>query len=252
MEKHGVKFARQMVPSKFEHTESGQVRVFVNDAEFGVYDTVLMAVGRTGCAGWLNCKAAGLDFKESNGKLTCNEADQTSVPHIFAVGDVIDGKPELTPVAIQAGRTLVKRLFARSTKLMDYTDVATAIFTPIEYGAVGYTEEDAKKAVGNDKVKVYHCTAVPLEWNLNDDRKDQQGYMKLIVDKTASEKVLGVHILGPNAGEVIQGLSVAIKAGVTKEHFDDCVGIHPTFAESYTTMTEEKVEGSALPTKGGC
>jgi len=252
MEKHGVKFARQMVPSKFERTESGQVRVFVKDAEFGVYDTVLMAVGRTGCAGWLNCKAAGLDFKESNGKLECNEADQTSVPHIFAVGDVIDGKPELTPVAIQAGRTLVKRLFAGSTKLMDYTDVATAIFTPIEYGAVGYTEEEAKKAVGNDKVKVYHCTAVPLEWNLNDDRKDQQGYMKLIVDKTASEKVLGVHILGPNAGEVIQGLSVAIKAGVTKEHFDDCVGIHPTFAESYTTMTEEKVEGSALPTKGGC
>jgi len=252
MEKHGVKFAREMVPSRFERTETGQVKVFVKDAEYGVYDTVLMAVGRTGCAGWLNCKAAGLDFKESNGKLVCNEADQTSVPHIFAVGDVIDGKPELTPVAIQAGRTLVKRLFAGSTKLMDYTDVATAIFTPIEYGAVGYTEEDAKKKLGNDKVKVYHCSATPLEWNLNDERSGELGYMKVIVDKTAGEKVVGTHILGPNAGEVIQGLSVAIKAGATKEHFDDCVGIHPTFAESYTTMTEEKVEGSALPTKGGC
>jgi len=182
----------------------------------------------------------------------CNEADQTSVPHIFAVGDVIHGKPELTPVAIQAGRTLVKRLFAGSTKLMDYTDVATAIFTPIEYGAVGYSEDDAKKALGADKVKVYHCSASPLEWNLNDERSSDMGYMKVIVDKSASEKVLGIHILGPNAGEIIQGLSVAMKAGITKEHLDDCVGIHPTFAESYTTMTEEKTEGSALPTKGGC
>ncbi|CAE7696862.1 SEP1 [Symbiodinium sp. KB8] len=99
---------------------------------------------------------------------------------------------------------------------------------------------------------VYHCTAQPLEWNLNSERKDDMGYMKLIVDKEEKEKVVGVHILGPNAGEIIQGLSVAIRCGVTKEHFDDCVGIHPTYAESYTTMTEEKTEGSALPTKGGC
>lgn len=135
---------------------------------------------------------------------------------------------------------------------MDYTDVATTVFTPIEYGCVGYSEEDAIKALGKEKVKVYHCTAQPLEWNLNDERKDDLGYMKLVVDKESKEKVVGVHILGPNAGEIIQGLAVAIRCGVTKEHFDDCVGIHPTFAESYTTMTEEKTAGSKLPTKGGC
>lgn len=252
MEKHGIKFASEMVPSKFERTESGQVKVFVKDSVFGVYDTVLMAVGRTGCAGWLNCQAAGLEFKASNGKLLCNEADQTSVPHIFAVGDVIDGKPELTPVAIQAGRFLARRLFGCSTKLMDYRDVATAVFTPLEYGAVGYSEEDAKKKLGDERVKVYHCTASPLEWNLNPERSGDTGYMKVVVDAAENEKVVGVHILGPNAGEVIQGLSVAIKAGFTKEHLDDCVGIHPTFAESYTTMAELKQEGSALPTKGGC
>jgi len=251
MEKHGIMFVRGTTPSRFEKTESGQVRVFVKDAEFGVYDTVLMAVGRTGCAGWLNCKAAGLEVKESNGKLVCNN-EQTSVPHIHAVGDVIDGKPELTPVAIQAGRLLSRRLFGGSTKLMDYSDIATAVFTPLEYGTVGYSEEDAKKALGAERVKVYHCTAIPLEWNLNSERSDDQGYMKVIVDLASSEKVIGVHILGPNAGEVIQGLSVAVKAGCTKEHLDDCVGIHPTFAESYTTMTELKEEGKGLPTKGGC
>lgn len=248
MENHGIKFAREMVPSKFEKTESGQVKVFVNDTEYGVYDTVLLAIGRTGCAGQLNLSAAGLE--EKNGKLICNEADQTSVPHIHAIGDVIDGKPELTPVAIQTGRLLVKRLFAGSTKLMDYTDVATAVFTPIEYGAVGYSEEDAKKKLG-DRAKVYHCSAVPLEWNCNNERANDTGYMKVIVDTQEKEKVVGVHILGTNAGEVIQGLSVAIKAGFTKEHMDDCVGIHPTFAEAYTTMTEIKT-GDALPTKGGC
>jgi len=251
MEKHGVKFAREMVPSKFEKLPSGQVKVYVKDAEYGVYDTVLMAVGRTGCAGWLNCKAAGIEFKESNGKIVCKE-EQSNVPHIYCVGDVVDGKPELTPVAIQAGRILARRLFGGSTKLMDYTDVATAVFTPIEFGTVGYSEDDAIKKFGKDRLKVYHCTAMPLEWNLNHERSEDAGYMKVIVDLEAKEKVIGVHILGPHAGEVIQGLAVAVKAGCTKEHIDDCVGIHPTFAEAYTTMDQVKTEDSKLPTKGGC
>merc|ERR1719471_1305146 len=159
-----------MTPSKFEKMADGKVKVFVNDKEFGIYDTVLMAVGRTGCAGWLNVGAAGLAFNEKNGKLTVNEAEQTSVEHIFAVGDVIDGKPELTPVAIQAGRFLARRLFGGAKKLMDYTDVATAVFTPIEFGTVGYSEDDAKAKLGKDKIKVYHTIAMPLEWNLNSHR----------------------------------------------------------------------------------
>ncbi|CAJ1447092.1 unnamed protein product [Effrenium voratum] len=252
MEKHGVNFAREMVPSKFEKTDDGKVKVFVKDAEYGIFDTVLMAIGRTGCAGQLNLEAAGLPYNAKSGKIDVNDGDQTSVPHIFAIGDVIEGKPELTPVAIQAGKLLCRRLFGGATKKMDYTDVATTVFTPLEYGCVGYSEEEAKQSLGKDRVKVYHASAQPLEWNLNSERKEDMGYMKLIVDKDEKEKVKGIHVLGPNAGEIIQGLAVAIRCGVTKEHFDDCVGIHPTFAESYTTMTEEKTEGSALPTKGGC
>merc|ERR1719387_2376569 len=140
MENHGIKFAREMVPSKFEKTESGQVRVFVNDKEYGVYDTVLVAIGRTGCAGTLNLKAAGLEYNK-NGKIVVSESEQTSVPHIYAIGDTAEGKPELTPVAIQTGRLLVKRLFGGSKKLMDYTDVAPAVFTPIEFGTVGLSED---------------------------------------------------------------------------------------------------------------
>lgn len=253
MEKHHVKFAREMTPSKFEKMPNGQVKVFVNDREYGIYDTVLMAVGRTGLAGTLNVQAAGLQHLEKNGKLVVNDQDQTSVPHIYAVGDVCDEKPELTPVAIQAGRLLVKRLFSSATKVMDYTDIATAVFTPIEYGTVGLSEEDAKKQLGAGNVKVYHTIAQPLEWNISAERatSKDQGYMKVICDKSKDERVVGAHILGPNAGEVVQGLAVALKCGVTKAHLDDTVGIHPTFAESYTTMVEEKVEGKALE-KANC
>mmetsp|Transcript_78796 Transcript_78796/g.213344 ORF Transcript_78796/g.213344 Transcript_78796/m.213344 type:complete len:483 (+) Transcript_78796:68-1516(+) len=252
MEKHGVKFARGMVPDKFEKTADGRTKVFVNGEVFGEYDTVLMAIGRTGCAGWLNLKAAGLEFDEKDGKVVCTN-EQTKVPHIYAIGDVIKGLPELTPVAIQAGRLLVSRLFGGSTKTMDYTDICTTVFTPLEYGTLGYNEEEAREKVKT--VKVYHCTAMPLDWNTNHERSEagDSGYMKFIVDTSQNEKVIGVHILGPNAGEVIQGLGVAMKAGFTKENIDDCVGIHPTFAESYTTMDVVKEEGAqAKPDKGGC
>jgi len=249
MERKGTKFARGMVPSKFEKTADGQVKVFVNDKEFGVYDTVLMAIGRNGEATKLNLEAAGIATTKS-GKVEAKD-EVTSVEHIFAVGDVVEGKPELTPVAIQAGRRLVKRLFAGSKQLMDYTDVATAVFTPIEYGCVGMTEDEAKEKL-KDNCVVYHAVQQPLEWNLSHERKDDQGYIKIIVDKSQNEKVVGAHLLGPHAGEMVQGLAVAIKAGFTKENLDDCVGIHPTFAEAYTTLTEIKTEGSKLPTKGGC
>jgi len=253
MAKHGVNFAQNMVPSKFEKLPSGQVKVFVNDKEYGVFDTVLMAVGRTGLAGQLNLKAAGIDYLEKNGKVQVNEKDQTKVEHIYAIGDVIDGKPELTPVAIQAGRLLARRLFGGATKIMDYTDVCTTVFTPIEFGTVGLNEEEAIKKLGKERVKVYHTLATPLEWNLNSERAadGDQGYMKFICDKAENEKVVGAHILGPNAGEVTQGLGVAIKAGFTKTTLDDTVGIHPTFAESFCNSLEEKVAGEEL-SKAGC
>lgn len=250
MEKHGCKFARGMVPEKFEKTPEGAVKVFVDGKEYGVYDTVLLAIGRTGCAGWLNIEAAGLTSTKS-GKIHANK-EQTSVPHIYGIGDVLEGYPELTPVAIQAGRLLANRLFNGATKLMDYDNIATTVFTPIEYGCVGLNEEEAEAKLGKDGMIIYHAFAKPLEWNLNHERADDMGYIKVICDKKQNEKIVGMHILGPNAGEMIQGLGVAIKCGVKKEDLDDTVGIHPTFAESYTTLTEVKQEGKTLDGPGGC
>mmetsp|Transcript_46059 Transcript_46059/g.81021 ORF Transcript_46059/g.81021 Transcript_46059/m.81021 type:complete len:485 (+) Transcript_46059:72-1526(+) len=252
MEKHGVKFAREMVPSKFEKMETGQVKVYVKDEVYGIYDTVLVAIGRTGCAGWLNLEAAGVTYDKKSGKISAGPDESTNVPHIFAVGDVIKDMPELTPVAIQAGRLLVQRLFAGKTKMMDYTDIATTVFTPIEFGTVGYSEADAIEKLGKDRIVVYHANAKPLEWNLSEEREEDKGYFKVVCDKESNMKVVGAHVLGPNAGEVIQGLGVAIKAGFTKEHLDDCVGIHPTFAEAYTTLTEIKVDDKGPAATGGC
>merc|ERR1719230_935807 len=199
MEKHGTKFARGMVPSKFEKTADGKVRVFVEDKEFGIYDTVLMAIGRSGCCNQLNLEAAGVEYKKENGKIHCTEEDGTNVPSIFAIGDVGEGRLELTPTAIKAGRLLAARLFNGAKKLMDYLDIATTVFTPLEYGTVGYSEEDAKKELGDARVKIYHTYAKPLEWNTSPARSDNNGYMKVICDTEKNEKVVGIHILGPNA-----------------------------------------------------
>jgi len=251
MERKGIKFVRGDVPSGFVK-EGDRTKVFVRDKEFDTYDTVLLAIGRTGCAGWLNLEAAGVEYLPRDGKIAPNDLEQTNVPHIYCVGDVILGKPELTPVAIQAGRLVSARLFNGASKKMDYTDIATTVFTPLEYGAVGYSEEEAIEKIGKDKIIVYHGYGKHLEWNLNHERADDMGYFKVICDKTKDERVVGMHILGIHAGEMIQGIGVAIKAGFTKAHLDDCVGIHPTFAEGYTTLTEVKEEGKELEAKGGC
>mmetsp|Transcript_50715 Transcript_50715/g.80401 ORF Transcript_50715/g.80401 Transcript_50715/m.80401 type:complete len:484 (-) Transcript_50715:88-1539(-) len=251
MEKKGCKFIRETVPSKFEKTADGKVKVFVNDKEFDIYDTVFVAIGRTGCGSWLNLEAVGIPY-DKNGKITVNKDDSTNVPSIFGIGDICAGVPELTPVAIQAGRLLVNRLFGGKTKLMDYVNICTTVFTPIEYGTVGYSEEEAIKVKGKDNIKIYHALAKPLEWALNDHREGDYGFFKVITDKTQNEKVIGCHILGPNAGEVIQCLGVAILAGCTKEHLDDCVGIHPTFAEGLTTLSDEKVDGKEVAPPAAC
>merc|ERR1712070_1348634 len=185
-----------------------------------------------------------MGYTAKDGKIKCNNEDQTNVPHIYCCGDVIAGRPELTPVAIQAGKTIVKRLFGSSKKLMDYEKIATTVFTPLEYGCIGLCEEDAVAKFGYDKLKIYHSFARPLDWNVS--KREQDGFIKIICDKENDEKVIGIHILGTNVGEMTQGLGVAIKAGFTKEMLDDTVGIHPTFAEAICNMHEEKIDGAPL------
>merc|ERR1711941_111870 len=117
---------------------------------------VLNAIGRQATSVKLNLAAAGVEFNERDGKIAINENEQTNVPHIYCVGDAALGVPELTPSAVQAGKLLAERLFSGSTTLMNYRNIATTVFTPLEYSAIGFSEEDAIAQFGDENIEVYH------------------------------------------------------------------------------------------------
>jgi pyruvate/2-oxoglutarate dehydrogenase complex dihydrolipoamide dehydrogenase (E3) component len=126
---------------------------------------------------------------------------------------------------------------------MDYDQVPTTVFTPIEYGCTGLAEEDAIAKYGEENIETFHSFFKPLEWQVP-HKQDNACYMKMICNKLDSFRVIGFHVLGPNAGEVNQGVGVAIKCGATKEDFDNTVGIHPTIAEEMTTLDVTKSSGA--------
>jgi len=168
----------------------------------GEYDTVLFAIGRYAVTKGIDLEKAGV-IAESNGKIKAADDEQTNVENIYAIGDVIYGKLELTPVAIKAGALLSKRLFGGETEKMDYVNVPTTVFTPLEYGSVGYSEEDAKKKFGEDAIRTYHTEFKPLEWSYHKTgRPDVDCYVKVLVNTTDNNRVVGFHICAPNAGEV--------------------------------------------------
>eukprot|EP00054_Salpingoeca_dolichothecata_P009398 m.53006 g.53006 ORF g.53006 m.53006 type:complete len:505 (+) comp18341_c0_seq1:186-1700(+) len=253
MESHGTKFIRSATPSKLEKRPDGKITVVFSgkDTEESedVFDTVLFAIGRDPCVN-IGLEKAGVKLHEKSSKITTNEADQTNIEHIYAIGDVSHGRLELTPTAIKAGELLAARLYGQSTKLMDYVNIPTTVFTPLEYGTIGYPEEQAIEKFGNDNIEVFHATFQPLEYTVA-KREANACYVKLICDKSDSLRVVGFHLLGPNAGEATQGFGLAFKLGATKEHFDDLVGIHPTNAEVFTTLNITKSSGVDA-TKSNC
>lgn len=247
MEDHGVKFRKGVVPSKLAKTPDGKIEVTFSDGTSGVYDTVFAAIGRSADTQKLGVENISLKVNAKNGKIP-TKYEQASVPNVYAIGDVMDGCPELTPVAIQAGRQLARRLFNGSTAPMDYKNICTTVFTPIEFGTVGYNEDDAKDKFGSSNVEVYHSNFTPLEWSLSEHRK-HPAFAKVIVSKE-DDAVLGIHYLGPHAGEVTQGFGVAMKKGVTYTDLLDTVGIHPTSAEVLTDLTVTKSSGQSADAKG--
>jgi thioredoxin reductase (NADPH) len=232
MANQGVKFIRKAVPISITLNNEGQkvVRYKQGEDEIeDVYDTVLFAIGRSADTKGLNLEAVGVETA-SNGKVKAKDNDQTTVENIFAIGDCCHGRIELTPTAIMAGRLLAARLFKGATREMSYKYVPTTVFTPIEYGCCGYSEEDARETFGNDNIVAYGSIYKPPEWSMNYNRQTKT-YAKVVVNKADSNKVVGFHYFGPNAGEVTQGFAVAILKGITKEDLDLTVGIHPTMAE---------------------
>jgi thioredoxin reductase (NADPH) len=164
---------------------------------------------------------------------------------------VLQKTPELTPVAIQAGLYLARRLFGGSKELMDYQNVCTTVFTPIEYSCVGMSEDDALEKYGEDNIDVYQREFTPLEWATSPARGHSTAYAKVVVDRKSQDRVLGIHYVGPNAGEVMQGYGVAMKQGVTFKQLVETVGIHPTSSEEIVTMTITKRSGEDS-SAGGC
>lgn len=205
------------------------------------FDTVLFAIGRKAQTDHLNLEKIGVEVDAESRKIIgINE--QSSVPHIYAIGDCLQGKPELTPVATKAGKLLANRLFGNSRLQMDYVNVPTTIFTPLEYGCVGMSEEKAIETYGENDIEVYHAFFKPLEYTIL-ERTASQCYIKVICIKNKHEKVVGIHIFGPHAGEITQGFAVAMKYGLTKEVLDQTVGIHPTCAEEVVKLNITKRSG---------
>merc|ERR1712106_1221281 len=249
MEDHGVNMIRECVPTSIERIEEGspgKVKVYAKYKDGTEYvdefNTVIFAIGRDACTGNIGLDKVGVQLNPKNGKVLADAKEQTSVPNIFAIGDVLDDKPELTPVAIQAGKLLARRLCGVSEGLTDYVNICTTVFTPLEYGCCRLSEEEANDKYGEGDIEVYHQSFWPLEWTVA-HRPDNSCYCKLICSKSQNEKVVGFHYLGPNAGEVTQGFGIALKMGATKTDFDNLVGIHPTTAENFTTMEITKSSG---------
>lgn len=252
MRNHGTKFIRPAEPTKVEKLDNGQLKVTYKTCDGlkeDTYDTVLWAVGREADTRGLGCDKAQVKINPTNQKIIVRH-EQTSTPHIYAIGDCIDGYPELTPVAIQAGRLLARRIYGGSTIPMDYTFVPTTVFTPLEYGCCGYSEEEAIKKFGANNIEVYHAFFQPLEFTVP-HRPENECYAKLIVNKDDFNRVIGLHILGPNAGEITQGYAVAIKIGATKQDFEQTIGIHPTVSEEIILLRITKSSGEN-PQKTGC
>lgn len=257
METHGVKFIKKFVPTSVEQLEAGtpgRLKVVAKSTESDTiiedeYNTVLVAVGRDSCTKNIGLEKIGVKINERNGKVPVNDEEQTNVPHVYAIGDILDGKLELTPVAIQAGRLLARRLYGGSNAKCDYINVPTTVFTPMEYGCCGYSEDKALEIFGEESLEVYHTLFWPLEWTVP-GRDNNTCFLKVICNKLDNERVIGFHILGPNAGEITQGFAAAMKCGLTKEKLNETIGIHPTCAETFTTLEVTKSSGGDISQKG--
>lgn len=214
-----------------------------------IFDTILFAIGRKAQTDDLNLEKIGVKIDAVNRKII-GENEQSSVPNIYAIGDCLKDKPELTPVAIKAGKLLAQRMFGNSKIQMDYNNVPTTVFTPLEYGCVGLSEEVAIDLYKKDRIEIYHAFYKPLESAIT-EAETSQCYIKIICLRDHPQKVLGLHITGHHAGEIVQGFATALKCGMTKENLDQTVGIHPTTAEEIIKLNITKRSGKS-PVVTGC
>ncbi|MEB3342704.1 glutathione-disulfide reductase [Okeania sp.] len=230
MVKHGINFRTRTNVEKIEKVPEGlKVHLSGENAEPLIVDTFLCATGRKPNLAGLNLENAGVET--INGAVAVSNNCRTTQPNIYAVGDCID-KANLTPVAIAQGRAFADTEFGNIPRAISLENIPTAIFSNPEGGTVGLSEAEAREKFG-DSVKCYHAKFRPMYHTFTG--AEEKVMVKLVVE-TNTDKVLGVHIVGKDAGEIIQGMAIAVNMGATKAEFDRTVGIHPSTAEEFVTL----------------
>lgn len=228
--KRGICIMRETVVRSIERVEGG-LSVRLAGGEMLETDVVLFATGRTPNSTNLGLENVGIAVDKA-GAIPVNSFSETNVPNIYAVGDVTN-RINLTPVAIAEARAVAETLFHNNPIEMSHENVPSAVFCQPPVGSVGLTEAQAREKYG--KIDVYRARFRPMKNTLSG--RDERTMMKLVVDRVTT-KVVGVHMVGPDAPEIIQGVAIAVQCGATKAQFDRTVGIHPTAAEEFVTMRE--------------
>jgi glutathione reductase (NADPH) len=231
MSKRGVKIVCGKTVRAVQCTQDTSTVKLSDDSSVEV-DKVMFALGRRPNVAGFGLEAAGVHLADNRG-IAVDPLSQTSVPHIYAVGDVTN-RVNLTPVAIREGHAFADTVFGGKPTAVDHTNVPTAVFSEPEVGAIGLTEAQACDRLA--KVDVYKTSFRPLKMTLA--ARDMRAFFKLVVDGE-SDRVVGCHIVGPDAGEMIQLVGIAVKMKATKAEIDEVMAVHPTAAEELVTLREK-------------
>ncbi len=233
MAAEGPSLHTHSVPKEVVKEKDGSITLYFENGESHNTDVLIWAIGREPTTDAINLAAAGVETN-NRGFIKVDEYQQTNVPGIYCVGDIMEGGIELTPVAVKAGRQLSERLFNNKPDAkMDYKLVPTVVFSHPPIGTIGLTEAEAIEQYGEENVKVYKSSFTAMYTAVTAHR--QPCKMKLICAGD-DEKVVGLHGIGFAVDEMIQGFGVAMKMGATKADFDSVVAIHPTGSEEFVTM----------------
>ena len=229
LHKKGIKVLSECQVKSIEKSDSGY-SLRLDQVDFIEADLVMYATGRAPNTKGIGLEDAGVEM-DKNGAIIVDAYSKTSVDSIYAIGDVTD-RIQLTPVALAEGMALAHTLFGNHPTSVEYDNVPSAVFSMPPISTVGMTETEARK---DHDVDIYQSRFRPMKHTLSG--REEHSVMKLIVDKK-TDKILGAHMMGADAPEIIQGIGIAIKAGATKADFDHTIGIHPTAAEEFVTMRE--------------
>lgn len=230
LEKRGLDLQFNADIARIDQQADGSLKATLKDGRELVTDCVFYATGRRPMLDNLGLENTEVQL-DKRGFIQVDEAYQTDESSILAIGDVI-GRVQLTPVALAEGMAVARRLFKpEEYRPVDYRNIPTAVFSQPPIGTVGLTEEQALEA--GHSLKIFESRFRPMKLTLTEVQ--EKTLMKLVVDAD-TDRVLGCHMVGPDAGEIIQGLGIALKAGATKQQFDETIGVHPTAAEEFVTM----------------